>query len=186
MVRSIPWCGCVGFLVLVFVPGCGDRPADPAAPTAPAKSAEESGPEAEKTVRGRFKEVQEAVKLRDTNKVWGLLSKKSRAEAEQSARDNRASYEQADPQERTKLDEALGLSGPEVAGLTGPGMLRTKRFLRKYNELPESEVEKVTVQGDTATVYWLEPDGDHEKTVFLREDGQWKAWLWIPRASKQP
>jgi hypothetical protein len=81
------------------------------------------------------------------------------------------------------LEEKLGLPGAEIAQLTGPGMLKTKRFARKYYELFESEVQRVTVQAENATVYWLEPDGDDEKTHFLREDGKWQAWLFIPGAA---
>jgi hypothetical protein len=133
-------------------------------------------------VRARFKELQAAVNAKDTDKVWGLLCKRSRDEAEQAAAAFRAAYEKAGAEEKTKQEELLGLPGADIAKLTGPGMLKTKRFVRKYHELFESEVEKVTVQADNATVYWLEPDGDHEKTIFLREDGQWKAWLFIPKA----
>jgi hypothetical protein len=133
-------------------------------------------------VRERFKDLQAALKAQDGDKLWGLLSKKSQAEAEQAAKDLRAAYEQAGPEERAKQEKATGLSGAELSKLTGPGFLKSKRFLRKYDEVPESPVERVAVQGDNATVYFTEPDGDKEKIIFLHEGGQWKAWLKMPRA----
>jgi hypothetical protein len=42
----------------------------------------------------------------------------------------------------------------------------------------------VDVQGDNATLHYLEPDGDKEKLIFLREAGQWKVWLTMPRAGQ--
>lgn len=65
--------------------------------------------------------------------------------------------------------------------MTAQSVFRTKRFLKKYDEVPQSEIEKVLVQGEHATVHYLEPDGDHEKLVFVRESGQWKAWLVLPK-----
>jgi hypothetical protein len=158
--------------------GCNGSPA---APEPPAQKAE---PNAEEVVRARFKELQTAVHAKDADKVWGMLCKKAKAEAEQAAAEYRADHDQAGPKEKAAHEKALGLSGADIAKLTGPGMLKTKRFLRKYQELYESVVEKVTVQGDTATVYWVEPDEDHEKTIFLREDGRWQAWLWVPKFKK--
>lgn len=175
--------GWLAFMLLLLGSGCKDKPPDEAVPL---PQAQESGADAEKAVRHRFTEIQGAVKTSAADRLWLLISTKCRAEAEESARDNRLAYAEADQDRKVKLQMVLGLSEGEMVKLTGPDMLSTKPFLAKYHELPESEVEKVTVQKDHATVYWLEPDGDHEKTIFQREDGQWKAWLWIPKAAKQP
>jgi hypothetical protein len=135
-------------------------------------------------VRERFKDLQVAIKARDADRLWGMLSDKSRSEAEQVAREVRTAYEQAGPEERAKQEKAWGVSGAELSKLAGAGVLQTKRFLRRYEEVPESHVERVTAQGDSATVYFTEPDGDKEKMIFVREDGQWKAWLKVPKASQ--
>jgi hypothetical protein len=49
----------------------------------------------------------------------------------------------------------------------------------------QGKIEKVTARGDSATVYLSEPDGDREKFVFLREGGEWKVWLGMPKAKKR-
>jgi hypothetical protein len=50
--------------------------------------------------------------------------------------------------------------------------------------VPDSETEKVAVQGENATVYYLEPGGDKEKLILVRRGGRWKAWLTLPRVSQ--
>jgi hypothetical protein len=137
-------------------------------------------------VRQRFAEVQAAVKARDAGKLWGMLSSKSRADAEKEAKALRTAYEGADAAEKARLEKELGLAGEELAKLAGPGFLKTRRFLRKYDEVAESTVERVTAQGDSATLYFTEPDGDREKMAFVREDDQWRAWVAMPKARKAP
>jgi hypothetical protein len=135
-------------------------------------------------VRERFAEVQAAIKAKDADKLWGLLSGKSRADAEKEAKAVRAAYEKADAEGKAKQEKELGLPGAELATLTGVGFLKTKTFRDKRDEVADGIVTRVTAQGDSATVYFDEPDGDHEKLVFLREDGQWKAWMTIPKFKK--
>jgi hypothetical protein len=162
------WAG----LLLAVVVGCNK--------TADHSPAGGASPE-EAQVREKYKDLQAALKAQDADKLWDLLSKKSQAEAEQSAKDVRAAYEQAGPEEKARQEKSLGLGGAELGKLAGPGFLKTKRFVRKYDEVPESPAERVTVERDNATVYFTEPDGDKEKIIFVREDGQWKAWLKMPR-----
>jgi hypothetical protein len=138
----------------------------------------------EGAVREKFAEVQSALKSRDAEKLWSLLDARSRADAERIAKDIRTAHNQAGAEEKAKQEEALGLSGTELAELDGKGFLKTKRFHRKYHEVPESEIDKVVVQGESATVFFLEPDGDKEKGLLVRQDGQWKVWLIMPRISK--
>jgi hypothetical protein len=165
-------------LVAAFTIGCSGKPADRS------PSSDGSSSEAEVHVRAKFAEFQKTIKARDAGEVWKLLSSKSRADAEQVAKEIRTTYEQARPEEKAKREKALGLSGAELAKLTGPGFLKTRPFLRKYDEVTESKVDKVIVQGDNATVYWEDPEGDKGKTIFVREDGQWKAWLTMPKVKR--
>jgi hypothetical protein len=53
----------------------------------------------------------------------------------------------------------------------------------KFPEVPQGTIEKVSVQTESATIHFVEPDGDHEKLILIREDQQWKFWLKIPRSS---
>jgi hypothetical protein len=166
-------------LLLALAAGCG-KPVDPAPPEI------STPPEAEGQVRVAFTALQAAFKAADPDKLWDLLSSKSHTDAEQTVKGLRESYEKADADGKAKLAKDLGLPGEKVARLTGPGFLATKRFRDKYDEIADGKVTKVTVQGDSATVYFDEPDGDHEKCIFLREDGRWKAWLTMPKPKPQP
>jgi hypothetical protein len=139
--------GTLGWLMILAagLAGCGPRPA---ATTGPRGSAED-----EAALRTAFAELQEALKGRDGEKLWGLLADKGRAEAGQ-------------------------------AGLTGAGLLDHKDFQRKYGEVPESKLETVTVHGEDATLRYLEPDGDQEKLTAVRQGGQWKLLLKIPKGAR--
>ncbi len=140
-----------------------------------------AGDDAEAMVRAKFKAIQVAVKSRDVEKIWSMLNDKSKATAEKFVKDVQTAHAKAGAKDKTEMENELGMSGAEIAKLTAMGYLKTKRFQKKYDEMPDSKVEKVVVQGDNATVHFLEPDGDKEKLIFVRQDGQWKAWLGIPK-----
>jgi hypothetical protein len=151
--------------------GCGRGAADrsPAPADSPA--------EAEAELRQKFKDLQAAIKARDNERIWGLLHGKSQAAAEERARAIRTACERASPEDRAKQAEAQEVSGEKLATLTARGFLDTWTFRRKATEVAESTIDRVTVGGESGTVYFTEPDDDKEKMVFLREDGQWKAWM---------
>jgi hypothetical protein len=165
---------CFGWLIVLgvaLVAGCNTQPT----------SGTHSATDEEGAVRAKFTELQEAVAKKDADKIWALMDSQSRAEAEKSAQAVQTAYAKASAEEKAEQEKNLGLTGTEVASLKGPGILKTKRFQHKYRELPESKIEKVTVQGDNATVHYLEPDGDKEKLIFVRQEGHWKAWLALPK-----
>lgn len=163
--------GWIGLLGVALLGGCSPKT------TAPAHAAGDD----EAVVREQFAALQGAVGKADTEKIWALMDGQSRAEAERTAQAVQAAHAKATAEEKAKQEEDLGLTAAEVAGLTGPGVLKTKRFRRKYRELPESKIEKITVDGDNATVYYVEPDDDKEKLRFVRQEGRWKAWLVVPK-----
>jgi hypothetical protein len=162
----------VALFFVVFASGCSSKPAGPPA-------ADEEG-----TVRERFAELQSAIKDRDADKLWLLIDNRSQSDAERAAKAIQDAYAKAAPEEKAKQEEALGLPGAELARLTGKSYLKTKRFHGKYHEVPEGKIDKVVIQGESATVYFLEPDGDKEKAIFVRQDGQWKTWLTMPKVSQ--
>lgn len=135
-------------------------------------------------VRESFVALQAALKARDGDKIWALLDGESRTEAERAAKAVQAAYAKADPTEKSAQEKALGLPGAELAGLTGAGFLKSKRFHGKYEELPESKIDKVTVQGDRATVAYTEADGDKEKLNLVRQDRRWLISLPMPKVSQ--
>jgi hypothetical protein len=141
-------------------------------------SAGDEGP-----VRESFVALQAALKARDADKLWTLLDEESRADAERAAKAVQETYAKADAADKAEQEKALGLAGPELSGLTGKGFLKTKRFHGKYEELAESKIDKITVQGDQATAAYTEPDGDKEKLAFVRQGGQWRASLAMPKGT---
>jgi hypothetical protein len=138
----------------------------------------------EAPVRDTFTALQAALKARDGDKLWKLLDSESRAEAERAAKAVQTAYAKADPKEKSEQEKALGLPGAELAALTAADFLKTKRFHGKYEELSESKIDKVTVQGDKATVAYTEPDGDKEKLTLVRQEGQWSVSLPMPKTSQ--
>jgi hypothetical protein len=168
--------GCAVVLLVVSTGGCAPGPAGG---PPPAQQTPEGSREAESEVRERFTEIQAAIKARQTDKLWDLMSSRSRADAEKVAKFIRTACSQASPEEKAKQQKDLGLAEKDLLKLTGKELLGTKRFLRKYDEVAGGTVDRVTAYGDHATVYFTETDGDKEKMVFLREEGQWKAWLSI-------
>jgi hypothetical protein len=164
----------VNLVYLVFVVGCTSNSAGTPNVTAP--PADEEG-----AVRKKFAELQSAIAGHDAATLWTLLDAKSQADAERAAKEIQAAYAKAGADEKVKQAETLGLSGPDMAELTGPGILKTKRFKKRYSELPESKIEKVVIQGENAVVHYVESDGDQEKLILLRSGAQWKVWLAIPK-----
>ncbi|HEY7331159.1 MAG TPA: hypothetical protein VH592_26220 [Gemmataceae bacterium] len=153
--------------------GCATKPNEQ-------PSASEEG-----AVREKFAELQSVIKENNNEKLWAMLDTRSQADAEKAAKDIQTAYKQAGAEEKTKQEEALGLKGMEIAELNGKSFLKTKRFQKKYDEVPEGKIENVVVQGESATIHFLEPDGDKEKAILVRQDGQWKVWLTMPKAKKQ-
>jgi hypothetical protein len=160
-------------LLLTALTGCS-KPQTPARPPQDEEAA----------VRQAFAESQETVKAGDADKLWTLLSSKRQADAERAAQAVREAYAKASPEKRAREEKELELSGAELASLTGKGFLRTERFRRKIKDLPGSEIGRVVVEGDNATVRYTEPDGDKEKAIFFREYGQWNVWLTMPRGGR--
>jgi hypothetical protein len=148
------------------------------------KTTERPPADEEGAVRERFSELQTALRSRDAEKLWMLLDSRSQADAERAAKAIQTAYTQANPEEKAEQEKDLGLTKAELTGLTGKGFLKTKRFQKKYHEVPDGKIDKVVIQGDSATIYFLEPDGDKEKAILVRQDGLWKVWLTMPKASK--
>jgi hypothetical protein len=141
---------------------------------APQDTAEEKG------VRAAFTAFAEAVKAKDAAKIWKLLDKESQAAAGRAAKSVQATYRSANVDDKKKLEKALGLGGDELAKLTGEGFLQTKGFHGKYHEVPGSKIDKITIQRNRATVYYVEEDGDKEKLRLVQQGGEWKVSALMP------
>jgi len=171
MACRIGWLGLLGTAIAL---GCAKTTERPLA------NADEEG-----VVREQFAELQTALRNRDADKLRMLLDSRSQADADRAAQAIRTAYAEASPQEKAEQEKALALTGTELAGLTGKGFLKSKRFHDKYEEMPDGKIDKVVMQGDNATVYYLEPDEDKEKAILVRQDGRWKVWLTMPKGSSR-
>jgi hypothetical protein len=143
-----------------------------------------SQPKGDDQVQEAFAAFQAAMKARDADKLWALLDSESQADAERAAQGIKTAYEKASAEDKAQQEKALGLSGAELASLSGRGFLKSKRFLGKYDEIVESKLDKVTVQGDSATAAYTEADGDKEKLTLVRQDGRWKVSVPMPRGTQ--
>jgi hypothetical protein len=166
MIRK-PATVCWTLALLILLPGCAKPPA-----------ATQSG-EVEK-VRQAFTAFQAALKAGDSDQLWSLLDAESQADADRVAQTVRDAYAKADAAGRADLEKRLGIPGEDLASLNGKAFLKTKRFLGKYHEVPDSKIAQVAVQGEQATVNYVEADGDKEKFSLVRQGGQWKLSVPIP------
>ncbi len=144
-----------------------------------ARSADEDEP-----VRKAFIALQTALKGQDAEQVWKRLDADSRKAAERAAKAVQAVYSKANADDRAKLEKALGLEGDELARLSGTGYLKSRGFRARYEELSQSKIEKIVVEGDKAIIHYIEPDNDKEKLRMLRQGGEWKATLMMPSVPK--
>ena len=144
-------------------------------PAAPPSGSEEEG------VQKAFAAFQEAMKAKDGEKLFGMLDSDSQAEAERAAQAIKDAYAKAAPAEKGETEKSLGLSAAELAALDAKGYLKSKRFLGKWHEIPGSKYEKATVQGEKATLNYIEDDGDHEKLTYVKQGGAWKLSIPMPK-----
>src|SRR5262249_44980478 len=91
---------CVTILLFVFF-ACALTAFNPMPATAKASSQEDA-------VRKTFAELQAAVKAKDADKLWALLSTKSREDAERVAKTVREAYAKSDASEKGKQEKVTG------------------------------------------------------------------------------
>ena len=109
----------------------------------------------EKPVREASAAFQDALKAHDGDKLWDLIDADSRAGAERAAK---------------------------AKNLSAKDFLKSDHFCgqKALDEVQEGKIEKVSVQGEKATVTFVAPDGDHEKLKLVREGSQWKVSAPVP------
>jgi alkanesulfonate monooxygenase SsuD/methylene tetrahydromethanopterin reductase-like flavin-dependent oxidoreductase (luciferase family) len=128
----------------------------------------------EKAVKAAFADFQAALKAGDPDKLWPLLCQASQDDADAAAKKLKEDYGKAGAKDKARLEKAYGLTADEIASVSGKTYLKSKRYLGKYEEVPDGKVEKTAIDGDKAVVGYLEPDGDHEKMSLAKESGKWK------------
>jgi hypothetical protein len=162
---------------MLLVLGCTASDGTPSKSTDQSKETDKN----KEPVRLAFTAFQAAVKARDSEKLWNSLDSDSRTDADRAAKTIRTAYEKASADDKAKLEMELGLSSADLVMLTGAGFLKSDRFHGKYHEVADSKIDDITVQGDKATVAYTEEDGDKEKLVLHRQDGQWKVSVAMPK-----
>jgi hypothetical protein len=134
-----------------------------------------SGGGDDEAIRAAWGDLQKAIQAKDADKVWALLDPDSRKEADQAAAKLRENYARATGEDRKKLEDEWGVPADDPDKLTGKALIRSRKFHKKYHEIPESKVEKIT-----PTLQYVEPDNDKEKLSLVRQEGAWKFHLTLP------
>src|SRR5262249_17325022 len=140
----------------------------------------QSSTEDQKAVRDTVVAFQAALKACDADKIWALLDSDSQADAERAAKAVRDAYAKASAEQKATQEKALGLEVAELAELPRKGLLKTNRFLGEYDEVPDSTIDKVTVEGNKATAGYTEEDGDKKNLHLIRQEGKWKLSIGMP------
>jgi hypothetical protein len=154
--------------------GCGSK--------SPESKAKDTAQKGEEEIKQAFVYLQDAIKAKDANKIWNLLDKDSQADADREARIVKETYAKLPDMDKAGLEKKMELSAKELADMSGKDYVKSKRFFGKHYEIPGSKVDKITVAGASATLVFLEEDGDRITTKLARENGQWKFNLEIPKS----
>lgn len=162
--RQLMW---LPLAFLLGAAGCGKAPE-----AAPADE--------EPAVRARFEELQKALKEHDPEQLNLLLSIESQANAQGVAHALRSSFARADEKALERYRKELDISREDMARLNGPMFFKTRPFLEKYKEARDGKYERASIQGDNATLYYRDEEGEREKLLLVRENGEWKFWLTMP------
>ena len=136
----------------------------------------------EDDIRRAFKEFQGAIKARDPHKIWELLDNDSQADANRAALAVQAAFGKADDKTKAEFAKKYGLSAKELGEMTGKLFLKSNRFHGKYYEIPDSKIDSIKVKGDTARLIYLEEDGDKDKLTLVKQKGQWRFVVPMPKA----
>jgi hypothetical protein len=137
----------------------------------------------EDDVRLAFGQLQKAIKVRDPDKIWGLIDTDSQSDADRAGKAVQAAFGKADDKGKAEFEKKYGLSAKELADMSGKRFIKSNRFHGKYDEIPGSKLETIKVKADTARLTYIEEDGDKEKLSLVRQKGQWKFILPMPKAA---
>jgi len=139
------------------------------------------------TPEAAFKEFQAAIKAKDGNKAWTLLTKDSQAKMEQMAAKMKDDFKKiADlPEEKRKVIEeqitkVFGMSLAEIQKMDGKavlnfGLKNAAKFGKgdPFTEVAESTLEDLKVDGDKATAK-VKSKTKTEPLEFRKEGGSWR------------
>jgi hypothetical protein len=133
----------------------------------------------ESDIRQGFMALQKAIKARDSERIWELIDSDSQSDAERAAKAVKAAY--AKRGDKGDFEKKYGLTPKELGGINGKLFIKSSRFHGKYFEVPDSKLESIKVKGDTCRLTYIEEDGDKEKFALVRQKGQWKFVIPMPK-----
>ena len=134
----------------------------------------------EDDVRQAFGSLQKAIKARDPEMIWAMIDGDSQSDANRAAKAVQSAFTKAG--DKAELAKKYGLTAKELADMNGKLFIKSNRFHGKYYEVPGSKLDTVKVKGDTAKLTYIEEDGDKEKFSLVRQKGQWKFVVPMPKA----
>jgi hypothetical protein len=153
------------FLSHVWLIGC-TRDAPPPKPETNTDSPQQAAVRQEfNRLKAALAALREAKKGADEN-VWELLGPDSQAAAEKKAKVVKSAYAKLADKDKAEMEKKTGLSAKELADMNGKTFVKSQIFQRKYDKVPDSEVSKITVKGNTASLVFIDP-GKNSVTVGL-------------------
>lgn len=138
-------------------------------------------------MRQAFADLQTAVRERNGDKLYDLLSSDRRSDADRLAGVVKETYAQADDQHKQDLArKKIGLPAAKLQALDGKRFLESDLFYNsdEHDEIPDvKQLDKVEVKADTAKVYYPDPDNPKATTQrrLVREENRWRFDLSMPR-----
>jgi len=163
----------IGLSALIV--GCNTSP--------PANKSGDSSKKGDDEIKQAFGSLQAAIKAKDADKVWDLLAKDSQQDTEREAKSVKEAFAKFSNDEKNAYEKKTALSAKDIAELNGKAYVKSKMFfVGDVDELPDSKLDKVVLSGDSGTVHYTEEKGEKEKLAVVREQGQWKFALTIPKA----
>lgn len=135
-----------------------------------------------------FKDFQAAVKAKDGEKAWNLLSKEGKSEIEQGVALVKGLMEgffkqldKAPPAEKKAAEEKMGMSLAEFKAMDAKGFFvfgikhgdKGPNSGNEMKQFTDATLENLKVEGDKATATMK--SGDKTKPIsFVKEGGSWK------------
>lgn len=153
--------------LLIFAAGCGRLPST--------ADNDQAG------VQQAFISFQAALKSEDVDKMWAMLDAKSQEAAEVIARELQEEMADGDKTRKSDREKTWGLSAAELTEGKAANLFKSKPFLARFSELPDSKIVKIAARGDHGDVLFHEPSGDKEYLSLTREKGRWKVTVILSR-----
>lgn len=170
-------CLVASFVCAAILVGCN--------PPAPKDKPADGAKKSEEEIKTAFTALQAAIKAKDVDKIWSLLAKDTQGDTEREGKAVQEAFGKLADKDKPEYEKKVGLSAKEMTEMTGKLYVKSNTFFTgETGEMPGSKFDKVVVTGEFAKMHYIEDDGKGEREIrsVLREDGQWKFVLPVPKA----